>query len=83
MTSVGDPVALGLVASLARPNGNITGLSQMSPDLTGKRVELLKEILPKVKRVAFIWDPDNPGMKLRFREAQAAAAAVGICVAVP
>ena len=78
MLSVGDPVGLGLVASLARPGGNITGLSQMSPDLTGKRVELLKEILPKVKRVAFIWDPDNPGMALRFREAQAAAAAAGI-----
>jgi ABC-type uncharacterized transport system substrate-binding protein len=80
MLSVGDPVALGLVASLARPGGNITGLSQMSPDLTGKRVELLKEILPKVKRVAFVWDPDNPGMKLRFREAQAAATAVGIAL---
>jgi putative ABC transport system substrate-binding protein len=79
MLSVGDPVGLGLVASLARPGGNITGLSQMSPDLTGKRVELLKEILPKVKRVAFIWDPDNPGMKLRFREAQAAAT-VGIAL---
>ena len=78
MLSVGDPVGLGLVASLARPGGNITGLSQMSPDLTGKRVELLKEILPKVKRVAFIWDPDNPGMTLRFKEAQAAAAAAGI-----
>jgi putative ABC transport system substrate-binding protein len=48
--------------------------------LTGKRVELLKEILPKVKRVAFIWDPDNPGMKLRFREAQSAATAIGIAL---
>jgi len=78
MTHVGDPVGLGLVASLARPGGNVTGLSQMSPDLSGKRVELLKEILPKVKRVAFLRDPDNPGQTLRFREAQAAAAAVGI-----
>jgi len=77
MTSVGDPVSLGLVASLARPGGNITGLSQMSPDLTGKRLELLKEILPKVTRVAFIRDPDNPGMTLRFKEAQVAAAALG------
>ncbi len=80
MLSVGDPVGLGLVVSLARPGGNITGLSQMSPDLTGKRVELLKEILPKMKRVAFIWNPDNPGMKLRFGEAQTAAAAVGIAL---
>jgi putative ABC transport system substrate-binding protein len=52
----------------------------MSPDLSEKRVELLKEILPKVKRVAFLWDPDNPGQALRFREAQAAAAAVGIAL---
>jgi putative tryptophan/tyrosine transport system substrate-binding protein len=78
MRSVGDPVALGLVTSLAHPGGNITGLTQMSPDLTGKRLELLKELLPKVKRVAFIWNPTNPGMTLRFKEAQAAAPALGI-----
>jgi putative ABC transport system substrate-binding protein len=52
----------------------------MSPDLSGKRVELLKEILPRLKRVAFLWDPDNPGMKLRLRETQAAAAAGGIAL---
>ena len=80
MKHVGDPVGLGLVASLARPGGNITGLSQISPELSGKRVELLKEILPKVKRVAFLWDPDNPGMTLRFREAQAAATMAGIAL---
>ena len=80
MTSIGDPVGLGLVASLARPGGNITGLSQMSPDLTGKRVELLKEILPKMKRVAFIWDPENPGMRLRFEEAQVATRGLGIAL---
>ena len=78
MLSVGDPVALGLVASLARPGGNITGLTQIAPDLTGKRLELLKELLPKATRVAFIWDSDNPGMRLRFKAAQAAAAALGI-----
>ena len=78
MTSVGDPVALGVVDSLARPGGNITGLTQMSPDLTGKRLELLKEILPKMKRVAFIWNPTNPGMTLRFKAAEAAATALGI-----
>jgi ABC-type uncharacterized transport system substrate-binding protein len=54
MTSVGDPVSLGLVASLARPGGNITGLTQMSPDLTGKRLELLKQLLPTVTQVSFI-----------------------------
>ena len=78
MMSVGDPIALGIVASLARPGGNITGLTQMAPDLTGKRLELLKEILPKLKRVGFIRDPDNPGQTLRFKEAQIAATALGI-----
>ena len=80
MTSVGDPIALGIVSSLDRPGGNITGLTQMSPDLTGKRLELLKELLPRVKRVAFIWDSDNPGMRLRFKTAQAASAGLGITV---
>ena len=78
MTSVGDPVSLGLITSLARPGGNITGLTQMSPNLTGKRLELLKELLPTVTQVSFIWDPANPGMTLRFNEAQAAARALGI-----
>ena len=67
MTSVGDPVALGIVSSLDRPGGNITGLTQMSPNLTGKRLELLKELLPRVTRVGFIWDSDNPGMRLDSR----------------
>ena len=53
-TSAGDPVGDGLVSSLARPGGNITGLSAMSPDLDGKRLELLKEAFPKVARVAFL-----------------------------
>ena len=78
MMSVGDPIALGIVGSLARPGGNLTGLTQMGPDLTGKRLELLKEIIPKIKRVAFIWRADNPGMRLRFKEAQIAATALGI-----
>jgi putative tryptophan/tyrosine transport system substrate-binding protein len=78
MPSVGDPVALCLVASFARPGGNITGLTQMAPDLTGKRLELLKELLPKAIRVAFLRDPANPGMTLRFKEAQVAAPALGI-----
>ena len=73
MTHVGDPVGLGLVASLARPGGNITGLSQMSPDLSGKRVELLKEILPKVKRVAFLWDPATRADAVITKQVQAAA----------
>src|SRR5207253_3556201 len=55
MATAGDPVASGLVDSLARPSGNITGLSQMNPDLAGKRLELLNEIVPKLSRVAVFW----------------------------
>ena len=56
-----DPVALGLVDSLARPGGNITGFSSIASVLAGKRLELLKEITPKLSRIAIIWDPQNPG----------------------
>src|SRR5437870_5294402 len=73
MGNVADPVTVGLVASLARPGGNITGLSTLAPDLDGKRLELLKEILPKLARVGFIWDPTNSAMRLRFKEVQGAA----------
>ena len=55
-----DPVGTGYVSSLARPGGNITGLSIMAPDLDGKRLELLKEAFPKVARVAFLWEPGGP-----------------------
>jgi ABC-type uncharacterized transport system substrate-binding protein len=60
MAGAGDPVATGIVASLARPGGNITGLSQMNSDLTGKRLELLKEIAPKTSSIAVLFNPDNP-----------------------
>ncbi len=63
--AVNDPVAAGLVASLARPGGNVTGLTNFSPDLDGKRLELLKEALPHVTRVAYLWNPDAPGTGLR------------------
>jgi putative tryptophan/tyrosine transport system substrate-binding protein len=78
MAEVADPVAVGLVASLARPGGNITGLTTFSPDLDGKRLELLKEILPKVTRVAYIWDPANSGGRIRFKGVQGAAQALAI-----
>ena len=74
-TSVGDPVGSGLVASLARPGGNITGLSTLAPDLSGKALELLKETVPKVTRVAVIRNPDNPGKTHSLKETEVAARA--------
>jgi putative ABC transport system substrate-binding protein len=60
MTGTGDPVATGLVASLARPGGNVTGLSALSPEFSTKQLELAREIVPKVRRVAVLFDPANP-----------------------
>jgi putative tryptophan/tyrosine transport system substrate-binding protein len=68
-----DPLGTGVVASLARPGGNITGLSLMATDLSAKRFELLHMLLPRVKRAAVLWHSANPGMALRVREAQVAA----------
>ena len=55
-----DPVETGLIASLARPGGNITGITEMAPQLSGKRLQLLKEIVPGLSRVAVFWNPLNP-----------------------
>jgi putative ABC transport system substrate-binding protein len=74
----GDPVGTGLVASLARPGGNITGLSIQAPDLAGKRIELLREVAPGVRRLAIMTNAGNPTDVLQMREAQAAARALGI-----
>ena len=71
MTTVGDPVVLGFAASLARPGGNITGLSTVSPDLAGKRLELLKETIPKLSRVAVFSDPRSATTELKETEAEA------------
>ena len=60
MVHTPDPVRLGLVASLAHPGGNITGATSLSGDLTGKQLELLKQMLPRVSRIAVVWNPDNP-----------------------
>jgi putative tryptophan/tyrosine transport system substrate-binding protein len=73
MAGVTDPVGVGLVASLARPGGNITGLTHLSPDLSGKRLELLKEVVPRVLRVAVLWNPNHPGQPAAFKETQVAA----------
>jgi putative tryptophan/tyrosine transport system substrate-binding protein len=78
MTNVGDPVADGFVASLARPGGNITGLSTLSRELNGKRLELLKEAIPKISRVAFLWNTANTGAQIGLRETEIAARALGV-----
>jgi ABC-type uncharacterized transport system substrate-binding protein len=78
MTSAGDPLGSGLVSSLARPGGNVTGLSFMSPDLAGKRLGLIKEVLPRLSRVAVLWDAANPYPALAFKETQRAAQILGI-----
>jgi putative ABC transport system substrate-binding protein len=73
MIGTGDPVGTGFVASLARPGGNITGSSALSPELSGKRLELLKETLPSSSRVGIFWNPDNPATALSMDEAKVAA----------
>jgi putative tryptophan/tyrosine transport system substrate-binding protein len=73
MTSAGDPLGTGLVSSLARPGGNATGLSLMSPDLSGKRLELIKQIIPDIARVAIMWNATNPYPALVFRQTENAA----------
>jgi len=73
-----DPVPTGLVSSLARPGGNITGLSLLSGELSGKRLELLKEVVPNLSRVAVLWDPVNPATLLQLRETEAAAQVLGV-----
>jgi putative tryptophan/tyrosine transport system substrate-binding protein len=78
MSVVIDPLGTGLVASLARPGGNVTGLSMMAPDLVGKQLDMLKEVVPKVSRVALLWNPANPASASQLREAEAAARALGV-----
>ncbi len=78
VASAGDPVAIGLVESLARPGGNITGLSQISPELAGKRLELLKEIVPKLSRVAVLWNPKGTTSPLAWKEIQLPARELGV-----
>jgi putative ABC transport system substrate-binding protein len=78
MVTVGDPVGNGLVASLARPGGNVTGLSSLDPERAGKELEFLKEVLPTVSRVAVLWNPANPLGALMVRAAEVAAQALGV-----
>ena len=78
MVNAGDPIASGVVASLARPGGSVTGLTTYSPELLGKRLELLKEVVPKVSRFAFLIEPDSTANRTFFTDAQLAAKALGV-----
>jgi putative tryptophan/tyrosine transport system substrate-binding protein len=80
MISIGDPVGVGLVPSLARPGGNITGNTILGPDVGAKRLQILKEAIPTISRVAFLWNPDNASNVLQFREVQAAAPTLGMTI---
>ena len=76
--SAGAPVEDGLISSLARPGGNVTGLTVLSPELDGKRLELLKQAFPEVTRVAFLWTGGSARGDLRVREAEAVAKTLGL-----
>jgi putative ABC transport system substrate-binding protein len=78
MVAVGEPVATGLVASLARPGGNITGLTSMSSEMEGKRLELLREVVPKISHVAVLWNAASPIQAIEEREVRAAAQVLGM-----
>ena len=78
MTLAADPVGSGLVPNLAHPGGNLTGMSALASDLAGKRVELLKELVPKAKRVAILWNPSNQSKVTEWKDTQIAAQSVGV-----
>jgi putative tryptophan/tyrosine transport system substrate-binding protein len=80
VTQSGDPVATQLVASLARPGGTITGVSEIAAELSAKRLQLLKEAVPGVRSVAVLWNADDLGMTLRYRAAEAEAPKLGMVI---
>jgi putative ABC transport system substrate-binding protein len=77
-STTADPVAAGLVDSLARPGGNITGFTYIGAVLSGKRLELLKETIPKLSRVAVLWNPQDPGSTQQWKESQLSARELGL-----
>jgi len=78
MVGVGDPVGAGLVSSLARPGGNITGNTILGPEVAGKRLQLLKEVIPSLSHAAFLWNPDNASHPAQLAEVRGAVATLGI-----
>jgi putative ABC transport system substrate-binding protein len=79
-TGVGDPIGAGVVPSLAHPDGNATGFSMLATELSAKRLEILREIAPNRSPVAMLWNDTNPGMVIRARESEKAAAALGLTI---
>jgi putative ABC transport system substrate-binding protein len=78
MTNAADPIGSGIVASLARPGGNVTGLTELIPQLSGKRLELLTATVPGASRIEVLWNPTNASAALSLREAEVAAEALGV-----
>jgi putative ABC transport system substrate-binding protein len=78
MTNSGDAVREGFVSSLDKPGGNITGMTQISPELVGKRLEMLREVFPDLGRVGIVWNPIHPNTPITFREAEAATSRLGL-----
>ncbi len=78
MTQDNDPVSAGFVASLSRPGGNVTGLSNLAPEISGKRLELLKEVGPRLQRIAVLGDSNEPGNSKSINEMEAAAGVFGL-----
>jgi ABC-type uncharacterized transport system substrate-binding protein len=78
MIGIGDPVGAGIVASYNRPGGNITGNTILGPEVAGKRLQLLKEVIPSLSRVAFLWNPDNASHPAQLAEVRGAVATLGI-----
>ena len=83
VAAMGNPVGAGIVASLAQPGGNVTGLSAMVPDLASKRIELLHEVVPSLRRLAILANTGNPAVVLELREVQSAAGALGLEAVTP
>jgi len=78
MAGSGDPVGTGIVSSLARPGGNITGLSALNIETYGKRVEILKELVPRLGRIAGLFNMNNPVLQPQWAETQRAAQSLGL-----
>ena len=79
-SGIGDPLGSGVVPSLSRPGGNATGMSVLATELAAKRLEILQEIVPNMSPVAMFWNDTNPGMVIRARESQDAAAKLGVTI---